>query len=276
MEKFPKFFLIAFVALTMTFVSCNNEKDEPEPVNPDEPTTSDIIIPQSFGNYSIEVNDKGQVIKLKDSEDGSEYNFEYGNFSRSKTFNAVMRYRDKEDPAECNYDLYIQLNEYGYATYTALYDNDGDHYDSWECEYNSDGQLIQMNELGEECIYQFKYVEGNISEIIEKIYDEEPSITGMKYTNSMFNQPIPNKCGGTVFFEDFVNLSYIDEMEVLNYVGMLGKGTKDLPMSIYYDYDEGYRLIMEFYWELNSEQFPIKFGYFDDNGKPEEIITIRW
>ncbi|MDE7452181.1 MAG: hypothetical protein K2M52_02490, partial [Paramuribaculum sp.] len=119
MNKFIKFPCIAFAAFAMTFVSCS-DNDDPKPEEADSPSINEVFpegIPASVNDWNIELNEKGQVVKINSEEDGEitgEITFEYGDFSRSTKFNAVMRYRNWY---EGDFDIYLQLDEHGFVTY---------------------------------------------------------------------------------------------------------------------------------------------------------------
>ncbi|MDE6049035.1 MAG: DUF4595 domain-containing protein, partial [Paramuribaculum sp.] len=226
----------------------------------------------------IELNEKGQVVKINYEEDGEitgEITFEYGDFSRSTKFNAVMRYRNWY---EGDFDIYLQLDEHGFVTYALeinLPERPEDRHRDWEFEYNSDGQMTRMriythDDDGDE--FRINYKNGDITNVAEIIAGETEYNYIINYTNSKFSEPVPNK-GGIMLLDEAFEI-YITEMEPAYWAGMLGKATKNLPMGITYDYDD----YEEYYWEFNSNQLPIKFydskECLEDN-RPDVVFHWR-
>ena len=110
MKKFLKFPCIAFAAFAMTFASCSDDDNDPDPIL-EGSNIAEVFpmgLPASVNGMTITQNDKGQVTKISDRH--TEITFEYGSISRATKYDVVMKYRDKEDSAE-NYDIYMQLND---------------------------------------------------------------------------------------------------------------------------------------------------------------------
>ena len=280
MKKFTKFLWIAFAAFSMTFASCSDNDDEPNPGVTDNPSIAEVFpegVPASVNDWNIELNEKGQVVKMVNSEGDSEIIFEYGDFSRSTKFNAVMRYRDKEEPFY-NYDIYMQLNDRGFVNYAVMIYHDEED-ERWEFEYNSDGQMTRMINKYDMGRYNMetinKYVNGDITEIKVSEDNETEYSYYYSYTNSQYSNPVANK-SGIMLYEDTYYID-INEMKYAFWAGLLGKATKNLPMVEIWD-DEDEEGSTEFFWEFNSNQLPVKFydckECFEDN-YPDVVISWK-
>lgn len=277
MKTFSKFFWIAFASFSMALTSCNNSDDEPTPEIPTGSSIAEVFpmgVPASVGDATIEVNDKGLVSKIVvDNE--AEITFEYGDFSRASNYNAVMRFRSRDNSE--NYDIYLQLNKQGFISYARLIEN-GEEDGRWEFEYDENGHLIHTKSQWYDGVYDqeatIKYVDGDITEY--KILDaDEYEYYTVSYTNSTFKQPVLNK-GGIMLYEEIFEID-LDEIELAYYAGLLGKGTKNLPMAISWsdDADDENSDNWEFGWDFNEKQLPLKF--YDNPEHPDfGYIIFRW
>lgn len=277
MKKFSKLLWIALMAFSMTLASCSDSDHEPTPDVPDGSSIAEIFhmgVPASVGDAAIEVNDKGQVTKIIVNET-EEIIFEYGDFSRASKYNAVMRFRGQD--YSDNYDIYLQLNKQGFVSFASLvYTESGEEDGRWEFEYDADGHIIHTKSQWYDGEYdqesQIKYINGDISEY-QVLDAREYEYYTVRYTNSAFKQIVPNK-GGIMLYEDFFDID-LDEIELAYYAGLLGKGTKNLPMAIHDSEDVDDEYDWEFGWEFNADQLPVKF--YDDLGHPDEVnIVFRW
>ena len=277
MNKLLKLTSLGFAAFAMVMTSCSDD-DNDAPVLPVEPSISNVFsqgLPKVADGYKFTTNDKGQVTKIEDDYDV--VTFEYGRGSRAITYDVVMKIREKEYPTAGS-DIYMQLNNQGFVTYALqVYLNDENEDDTWQFEYNADGQMTRIRRSENENDVRITYVDGNISKYIETWEgDDEREEYTIKYTNDKFKTPVANK-GNLMMFDEFFDID-MDEMGIAYFAGLLGKSTKNLPMGYTYSDIEGDNSVSytgsdNFNWTLNSQGFPTKF--WKDNYE-YEATTFTW
>lgn len=273
MNKLIALASLGFVAFAMT--ACSDD-DEPSNNTPAEPSIDNVFtagLPASVDGTTFTTNSKGQVTKIVD---GSEVvTFEYGAFSKATEFNALMKIRDTDYPEDGS-DIYMQLNSDGFVTYALqVYLDSEDSDDTWHFEYNADGQLTSLKRSEGGDTYKITYSNGDITKVY---HDEEEdgyhSECTFSYTNSEFKTAIPNK-GNIMLFDEFFSVD-MDEMGIAYFAGLLGKSTKNLPMSCiekYYegDYSDTYTEIYR--WTFNANNLPTKFWY---DGQGYTTVSFSW
>lgn len=252
---------MAFLAATvlsaaMTFSSCSNENNDNN--GNDTPTT--VVnpktvftggLPKSVAGATILMNDKGQVISIKDGKDL--VTFQY-NVARTRsgvsTPNVIMTIGQGKKKQVCN----LFLNKDGFVKHCdeTEYNPDGEEYQTWDFTYNNDGQLLTKlcSEDGNEKTI-IKYQGGNIVEVSD-VHGEEAEWK-VYYTSQTVSTPIENK-GCIMLFDDTFGIG-MGEMQFAYYAGLLGKATKNLPVAL----EEVGAPKMLFSWTLNSAGYPISF-----------------
>lgn len=108
-----------------------------------------------------------------------------------------------------------------------------------------------------------KYSDGNIVEVT-KVSAEEPSensVYKISYTSKSVPSPIANK-GCLMVFDGTFGID-MDEMAYAYYAGLLGKATKNLPVS-YVDEDGDESI---FTWAINAQGYPTLLEYDGDKYK---------
>lgn len=251
------FKLLSAVLVTAIFglASCSNN-DEPKSNQPTEPSYKNVLsqgLPTDVDGATFTTNDKGQVTSIfHASRDAVIVTFEYGVFNRdAATYDVLMKVIDWY--GDCN--IYIQTNNQGFATHALEVDNDGDSYTAtWDFEYNSDGQLINLKRSEGGDNFKFTYTNGDITKVVEDDEDGDHYETVFKYTDAEHPNGIPNK-GNIMLYEDmYVDM---DQMDLAYYAGLLGKSTKNLPLErIESNNTEKYN------WVLNNNGLPTELnGY---------------
>lgn len=266
MNKLIKLTSLGFVAVALVMNSCSDDNDEPENKPATGPSVDNVFtagLPASVDGATFTTNGKGQVTKIVD---GSEVvTFEYGKFSRATEYDAKMTVTDNDYP-EDGCEFYMQLNAQGFVTYALQVYNDptdgenGDGTDTWEFQYNADGQLTSMKRSESSDSYSISYANGNITKVIQSEGDGDRSEYNFSYTNDEFKSSVDNK-GNIMLFDSSFHVD-MDEMEVAYYAGLLGKSTKNLPMGYTMTGKEGgssYDDSEVYHWEFNSNNLPTKF-----------------
>lgn len=265
--------LAACAAMTMSLASCsdddNNGPDVPDVVVPGT-TTEEVFpegVPSNVDGMEITTNDKGQVTSIKDGNET--VSFKYGTFSRATNFDVLMEIRDAEYPND-DIDIYLQLNDKGFVKYALeVYTGGGYSDDEWWFEYNADGQLNYLKRTeGDNEESRITYVNGDATSVSVTSDDHKtPSVREISYTSDLVTTPIANK-GGIMLFDSTLSVD-MDEMEVAYFAGLLGKGTKNLPVKLLYLSDNGYRT---FAWTLNTAGLPVKMVETEDYGSSTDYI----
>lgn len=170
------------------------------------------------------------------------------------------------------------LNEMGFAKYCKQIESDGD-VEEWWFEYNSDGQLIKMkrSEGGNE-VTEITYENGNISKVKMRSEDDGD---GGDYVIGYGSSMIENK-GCIMLFDETFGID-MDEMKYAYFAALLGKATKNLPVSnAYTRFDpngEPYKRDKAFKWSMNSNNLPIMLTTLttDEWGTEEpEMFEFKW
>ncbi|MDE5705160.1 DUF4595 domain-containing protein [Muribaculum sp.] len=269
MNQFIKFHVLALTAMSMTFISCSDEKDEPTPDTPTEPKVENVFtngVPSSINGANITTNNNGQVTKIVDGNET--ITIEYGAFSRADNFNVKATIKDDYDTET----FYMQTNKQGFATYvlqvysdpTAGENEDGT--DTWRFEYSSDGQLtrLQRSESGDD--FTITYVNGDIVKVVHVDNDNDRNEYTINYTGGK-----PNK-GCVMMFDGFFGID-MDEMDIFYYAGLLGNATKNLPVGYVEKNKDGDTYTETFHWEFDANDFPTKFWSGDNVW---DAVTWSW
>ncbi len=280
--KFLKMGAIVIVAIAscIGFVSCSDDKDEPNGggeieevvVNPSKVFAAGV--PKQVGTMSVETNPMGLVTRLRSVNDGVNILFSYPGVSRAESYDVVMDVDDEGDKTTFN----MLLNEIGFAKYCKQIESDGD-VDEWWFEYNADGQLIKMkrSEGGNE-VTEITYENGNITKVEMRSEDDGD---GGNYVIGYGSSMIENK-GCIMLFDETFGID-MDEMKYAYFAALLGKATKNLPMSnAYTRFDpngEPYKRDNAFTWSMNSNNLPIMLTTLttDEWGAEEpETFEFKW
>lgn len=272
---------LAAVACGAGFVSCSDDDDDNNVpgggnnpgvvVNPSNVFTAGL--PSKVGALNIIKGADGRVVSMNDSEDGIRITFAYPGIGRADSYDVVMQVEDDEDRHVFN----LLLNDAGFTKYCRQIESDGD-IEEWWFEYNSDSRLTKMKrtEGGNE-VTDITYTDGNVTAV--KVRSEEDNCGG-DYKIGYGSSAIENK-GCIMLFDDTFGID-MDEMEYAYFAGLLGKATRQLPVSndyVRFDPEEDtYSWNKTFSWTLNARNMPIKLTTVstDEWGSEEETFDFAW
>lgn len=296
MNKLIKLISLGFVAFSLVMTSCGDDNDEPNPnpnPNPGEEATGAVNpstvfangVPAQVGDYVITKNSDGLVTRIVDGDEVTI--FDYAPV-KSKS-RAATRPADYDMTMNVDWgndkdgvDFYIRLNAQGYIEYAFEEDedeNDGITYNEWWFKYNADGQLIEMKRTeGDNEVTTINYnADGDITGIsLKDDVDIQKMTATVGYTDATHATPILNK-SGIMLYDDSFRID-MDEMAPAYYAGLLGKGTKHLPLTNK-EVSYGETCDYTFAWEFNSSDMPVKFTstYTGQWGShTEEPVALRW
>lgn len=278
MIKFLKFAPVALLA-TMTFSLASCSDDDDEPTTPDtpitettEPSVGNVFpngLPSNVNGATFTTNAKGQVTKISSGTES--VTFEYGKFTPSRatstrTFTVLMKYQDTQYP-EDGCDFYMEINKQGFVSYAHQVPVVAqEETDEWWFEYNADGQLSRMKRTEGGDDYTISYTNGDITKVVQVDEDKDRDEYTIQYTNNEHKTAVANK--GAVMLFDYSFCIDMDEMEIAYFAGLLGKATKNLPMSNTYNGE-----VEAYHWELNANNLPTKFWTGDNT---YDVITFAW
>lgn len=268
------FLTVAMLGATATFTSCGSDDDEPQggtvqtgtDVNPSKVFTGGL--PVSVAGATITKNAKGQVTAIVTEDD--KVTFEYKDVAtRAMVTSApkvVMTVERSEE--KLVYNLYLDNDGFvKHCNETETYKGANPQNETWDFTYNGDGQLLTMlrSEGGNEKT-TVKYSNGNIVEVstVSAGEPDESSTYKISYTSKSISSPIANK-GCLMVFDGTFGID-MDEMEYAYYAGLLGKATKNLPVSCVDE--DGYESI--FTWTINVQGYPTLLEYGGDK------YTFTW
>lgn len=242
------------LGITTTFTSCGNDNEYTK-------ASSNLRrifkgkLPKSVDGLTIETNGKGQVVAFKSEEDKNDRGVE-------RIMNVTLKYKDESaNPSEWMTDVVVtaklrsgklfavynmDLNEKGFVRHCEVqrYSYNSDYIqERWRMDftYNGDDQLETIRE--HETTTTFIYKDGDI---VEEKWDSKASGNPIYYTSRDVPTPIENK-GGILC----VSLND-DALKYIYYAGLLGKGTRHLPVKAYDNY-----YLMQFLWKFDAEGYPL-------------------
>lgn len=269
------FLAVSVLGATVTFTSCGNDNDEPKgkevkngtEVNPLNVFTGGL--PKSIAGMTIQTNEKGQVIAIM-RQNGKPITFEYNDVSTHAseiTPQVVMTVKTRDETYVCN--LYLDRNGFvKHCDETETYEDEVPEKTTWDFTYNNDGQLLTIfrPEGGHETT-TIKYSDGNIVEtrVVSAKEPDENHTYKISYTSKSVPTPIVNK-GCLMLFDTSFGID-MDEMTYAYYAGLLGKATKDLPITRIEDGTPA-----TFIWTLNAQGYPISVK----DPIEQEEYTFSW
>lgn len=290
---------LALICVGLT--SCSDDNDEPNPDvnvttgNANPATVFTQGVPTAVGDLVITKNADGLVTKIVDDEDV--YTFDYTGAKANTSAKAKSRAARPTDydmtmnvawgGDEDGVDFFIKLNAQGYIEYA--YEEcesewDGLQVDEWWFKYNTAGQLIEMKRTeGDNEVTTITYnADGDITKVsVSDDEDGNKMETTVSYTDATHKNAIVNK-SGIMLYDDSSRID-MDEMAPAYYAGLLGKGTKHLPLSaVEKDLRPGNEEYVDNYsfeWEFNASEMPIKFtcSYNSYWGtQTDDPIIFKW
>lgn len=294
MNKLTKLMSLGFVAFSLAMTSCGDDNDEPNPnPNPGEETGATVNpatvftngLPTQVGDYVITKNSNGLVTKIVDDDEVTTFDYSPAK-SKSRAATRPIDYDmtmnvewggDKD-----GVDFYIQLNAQGYIEYAFEEDEDEDDgitYNEWWFKYNANGQLIEMKRTeGDNEVTTINYnADGDITSVsVKDDVDGQKMTATVGYTDASHATPILNK-SGIMLYDDSFRID-MDEMAPAYYAGLLGKGTKHLPLTnkeISYGETDNYTFV----WVLNASDMPTSFTstYTNQYGSyTDDPVIFKW
>lgn len=279
MKKFFKFATYSFLLAAVGLVSCSDDNDGPDgpgstPATPSAGNVFTEATPSEIDGYKFTTNDKGQVTRIKDEYE--EITIEYGTFTRATEYQAkaTFKYEGEEESV-----AYLQFNNQGFISYALqIYDGDENDTDTWKFEYNSDGRMtsLKRSEGGDD--FTISYKDGDITKVTQVDEDGDSQTSTLSYVNDAHKTPVANKAN-VMLFDAAFDID-MDEMAILYYAGLLGKGTKNIPMKRVDTWDEGEstgETVYTFFWEFNSNNLPTKFwSQYGDSSSKEYEVEFSW
>lgn len=220
------------------------------------------LVPTSVMGASFFYNSDGRIEEII-TEYGERLTFIYGSGLVSRATNPERTIQVVGEDFIFN----MEVGDNGFVRYCEEvylddcdYDGDKDgeaEMDTWEFGYNSDGQLNYMkrSEGGNE-VTNITYQNGNIVKVsMRSEEDGEGCDYSIGYTSDEHPVAIENK-GCLMLFDETLGID-MDEMWYVYYAGLLGKPTKNLPVSLT-DIDSEKPETETFSWQLNSAGYPVR------------------
>lgn len=281
MHKYSKSVAVSLIALSMGFVSCSDDDDDnngngngtssEEIVKPSEVFTSGL--PSQIGDMMITTNEKGQISEIKD--DDKTITFQYASVARASEYDMTMDVKWLDNPQDW-VKFYIKLNKQGFIASAdeVIYEDGGQNTETWAFEYNSDGQMTKMvRSEGNNEVTTITYSNGDIVKVDMK---SDPDPEYPDETDEMHavitNTNIPNK-SGIMLFDETYRID-MDEMAPAYFAGLLGKGTKHLPLKAV---EDNYSVTCS--WTLDGNDMPTSLTTTINEGGyeyTEEPVMFKW
>ncbi|AFJ09606.1 DUF4595 domain-containing protein [Prevotella intermedia] len=269
-------FLAIVLTATITFVSCGDDKDNPDvekgkvEVNPEKVFVNGM--PKVMDGYVFTRDFKGRLSSMYNKKEKSSVTFDYNNNTLGTTDvpNVVMTVADSDNRTV--YKLF--LNKDGYVKYCdeIEYRIDNPKTTAWNLEYNSDGQLVKVVQTkdGYKRLSTIIYDGGNAVETVTKSEKDGKETDHYKiyYTSKKITLPIANK-GCLMAFDGVLGVD-LDHLQYAYFAGMLGKATKHLPI---YNMDKDNDKTT-FDWTFNDDGFPTKIVIKSEDER--ENSNIVW
>lgn len=269
-------FLAIVLTATITFVSCGDDKDNPDvekgkvEVNPEKVFVNGM--PKVIDGYVFTRDFKGRLSSMYNKKEKGSVTFDYNNNTLGTTDvpNVVMTVSDSDNRTV--YKLF--LNKDGYVKYCdeIEYKIDNPKTTAWNFEYNSDGQLVKAVQTkgGTKTSSIITYNSGNAVETvtISEKDGQETDHYKIYYTSKKITLPIANK-GCLMAFDGVLGVD-LDHLQYAYFAGMLGKATKHLPI---YNMDKDNDKTT-FDWIFNDDGFPTKIVIKSEDER--ENSNIVW
>lgn len=269
-------FLAIVLTATITFVSCGDDKDNPDvekgkvEVNPEKVFVNGM--PKVIDGYVFTRDFKGRLSSMYNKKEKGSVTFDYNNNTLGTTDvpNVVMTVFDSDNRTV--YKLF--LNKDGYVKYCdeIEYRIDNPKTTAWNLEYNSDGQLVKVVKTkdGYKTLSTIIYDGGNAVETVTKSEKDGKETDHYKiyYTSKKITLPIANK-GCLMAFDGVLGVD-LDHLQYAYFAGMLGKATKHLPI---YNMDKDNDKTT-FDWTFNDDGFPTKIVIKSEDER--ENSNIVW
>lgn len=269
-------FLAIVLTATITFVSCGDDKDNPDvekgkvEVNPEKVFVNGM--PKVIDGYVFTRDFKGRLSSMYNKKEKGSVTFDYNNNTLGTTDvpNVVMTVSDSDNRTV--YKLF--LNKDGYVKYCdeIEYKIDNPKTTAWNFEYNSDGQLVKAVQTkgGTKTSSIITYNSGNAVETVTISEKDGQEIDHYKiyYTSKKITLPIANK-GCLMAFDGVLGVD-LDHLQYAYFAGMLGKATKHLPI---YNMDKDNDKTT-FDWTFNDDGFPTKIVIKSEDER--ENSNIVW
>lgn len=239
------------VALCVGFTSCSDDDENVGDTIDTEAVFTNGWPKSAPGIYSITRNAEGLVTEMETS--GGDVTFEYHNIKTRAEGEAyvLMTLRHR---GETTYEAKLSLGSNGFVKSAegTEYEEGYTEHDNWGFGYNSDGQLNYMsfrstNSPDEET--RITYSNGDITQVTKTDTEGDGFKCGFGYTSDEVTTPI-NNIGSVMLYDEMLNVD-LDQMEVVYYAGLLGRATRHLPVSLYYD-----NMTYYFEWEINDSGLP--------------------
>lgn len=242
--------LFFILLATVLFTGCSSDDNDDNGENLIKPSAVfPNGMPTSAAGMTMTYKD-GLLTKIKTTD--TSVIFDYVN-TKSTSQHVKMTISDDDDPEDVTY-LDLLIGDNGFVkSCVQTYKGDNSS-DTWDFNYNSDGNLIYMKRSeGDNEVTTIKYENGNITEVSMVSEDDNDNSykSRISYTSEAVASAINNKASIMLFDETFgIDM---DEMRYAYWAGLLGKATKHLPVKSVNDrYTETYE------WTLNSNGYPQK------------------
>jgi len=263
-------FLLLFILSALIFLSCSSDDDNGNDegsyhFGPKNDFTRDLLKTYSYSTFTY--NEDGLLKEVTNTVSGDKITFQYPPKTKSiaNTTIVTMKVEKLKDP-EIYYTIKLEIGSNGFATRgLETYANNSTLIR--EFKYNSDGQLnyIKKSYGDYSDAVTLIYSNGNITrtewEYNSKYESVQPSIEySFEYTSDSHTEGIDNK-GSIMLFSHFYYIP-LGEMEFAYYAGLLGCGTKKLPLNRTETHTTNEivnsKRINNFDWNLNTKGYPTK------------------
>ena len=271
---------VFMLSVAAGFTSCSDDDD---PQNPIICPVEDVFpegVPAQVGDAVITTNADGRVASINDGEDI--YTFEYL-AAPVDGYNVIVRENSVSAKSRAENDgatFRLRVNNAGFIEhcYETGYDEyDGELYEqTWDFEYNAAGQLSKMKRSeGDNEVTVITY--NGDGDIVKVSVTDDESTKPFESAISYGTTPIVNK-GGIMLFDQCFNVD-MDEMSVMYFAGLLGKGTRHLPTECN-ELEGEYSSRYTFTWDLNADGLPVKLTekeyYAGSTEGYTQTMTFRW
>lgn len=273
MKATKLFILMTLMIIGLTFSSCSDDdKDDDNNGTTFTFGTKNVFtgnLLESIDHCTYKYNADGLLTELIDNTYSYETKttLEYKKTS-NKVSSVLMTTVGSENLNE-NTTIVYEIGANGFATNASVVYTDEDGTEKYYIAfgYNTDGQLTSVKRTGSWVDNNiFSYVNGNIATLVHTDEEGGNFVHSIKYTSEAYPEGIKN-VGGTMLFEDTFGLK-LGGVETAYYVGILGKGTKYLPLERHETYNDDYLGASKGYkkyftWVTDSKGYVNGFSIID-------------
>lgn len=281
MKKYTLILAAVLMSALLPFSCSGSDDDQPTPPTP----SSDIYphnvfshgLPKSVDGFALSTNSAGLVTLIAgDSEGYSKWvSFDYAKGTSGSYDVKIVQAQPKDEDQTTTW--YCKLNSQGFIAHAEDYTIDTgtgqNKHQTWDFTYDADGHMtsVKRTQSNESATVRLTWQDGNVTRID---FPDKASAT-VAYSSST----VPGYAneGNIMLYDQWFDMEVDDHSGMAYYAGLLGKSTKNLPLSMQ-ETDGSDRIDYAFSWLFNADNLPTRMKVSETNNghASESTVIITW